>query len=152
MYKNFHSKSLLANQLIIALLPSVSFTTYTRAKSENHPTASQLNSYFTSILVKELNSDYDRATSNKNSRITVVELEKQNHLTGSLLRAGVTRKPLDGEGNSTRQERMLVKRLTNLCFRTFNVFLTARHEVREEIADSITGSYVNDGGPRATRL
>lgn len=76
IYKNFHSKSFLAYYCVSSL---AFFHThiYTHAKSENHPTASQLNSYFTSILVKELNSDYDGATSNKNSRITVVEFEKR---------------------------------------------------------------------------
>lgn len=32
------------------------------------------------------------------------------------------------------------------------MFFMARHELRREIADSITGSYVNDGGLRAASL
>lgn len=76
-YKNFHSKSFLAYYCVSSLGFFHDTYIYAHAKSENHPTASQLNSYFTSILVKELNSDYDGATSNKNSRITVVEFEKR---------------------------------------------------------------------------
>lgn len=53
-----------------------------------------------------------------------------------------------GERNESRSEATAAAALNEFMLLVLLMFFMARHELRREIADSITGSYVNDGGLR----
>ena len=62
------------------------------------------------------------------------------------------RSALVSRGGHSRERSEATVALNEFMLLVLLMFFMARHELRREIADSITGSYVNDGGLRAASL
>lgn len=73
---------------------------------------------------------------------------------GESVRAGDQRSSLWRGGHSRERSEATAAAaaLNEFMLLVLLMFFMARHELRREIADSITGSYVNDGGLRAASL